>query len=750
MTRKLPPLPSALKHAELPIVLAVLLVLRQYGLVARVNPWEIVVVMVGAIFLADAGSRFFPMKRSNLDMWCSVGALTIAITAVMYVTGWGPMLAVGYAYAAGAAVNAAGAKGCKAAALWAMLCLAGGEWAIQSGLAPSFVKTPEVHGLAVLAALGLVIVMRVLYRSTVGKERAELEVRQSEERFRALVTNASDIIIVFQDPGTATYVSPAFERVMGLVPEADFFRSGNSIHPDDIDRTTAFFAEVLATPGEPIWTEARLRDVNGDWHWFEVGMTNRHADPNVEGIVANLRDVTERKLFEEQLSYQAYHDSLTGLPNRAAFLQRLETAIGGERDEDTSIAVLFLDVDRFKLVNDSLGHEVGDRLLIEVADRLRSSLRPGDTVARFGGDEFTILLTGLYEPDAAVRVAERILDQLRAPVAVGSRELFITSSIGIVFTSDPEHAGDLLREADLAMYLAKEKGRARWELFDKKSAPAVVERLELEGDLWRAVDEGELVVHFQPEVSLDGGEVVAVEALVRWNHPERGMLLPASFIPFAEESSLILAVDRFVLRRSCLQAKEWQSRADAPPLRVSINLSPRFVRQMDAGDDIMSIVRETGVDPHNIQLEITERTALTDEQRTVETLNALREYGIKVAIDDFGTGYSSLSYLKRFPIDTLKLDKSFVDGICSLETDAAIVEAVITMGHALGMRITAEGVERPEQAARLRQLGCDTAQGFLFAHALAPDAVDEMMRENAEDVGGTVVPMPIRRTDTAG
>ena len=252
--------------------------------------------------------------------------------------------------------------------------------------------------------------------------------------------------------------------------------------------------------------------------------------------------------------------------------------------------MLFLDVDRFKLVNDSLGHEVGDRLLIEVADRLRSSLRPGDTVARFGGDEFTILLTGLYEPDAAVRVAERILDQLRAPVAVGSRELFITSSIGIVFTSDPEDAGDLLREADLAMYLAKEKGRARWELFDKKSAPAVVERLELEGDLWRAVDEGELVVHFQPEVSLEGGEVVAVEALVRWNHPERGMLLPASFIPFAEESSLILAVDRFVLRRSCLQAKEWQSRADAPPLRVSINLSPRFVRQMDAGDDIMSIV----------------------------------------------------------------------------------------------------------------------------------------------------------------
>jgi EAL domain-containing protein (putative c-di-GMP-specific phosphodiesterase class I) len=331
----------------------------------------------------------------------------------------------------------------------------------------------------------------------------------------------------------------------------------------------------------------------------------------------------------------------------------------------------------------------------------------------------------------------------------------VTASIGIAraqgFVDDVTDAGDLLRKADLAMYLAKDRGRARWEFFDERQAPETGERLELEAALWRAVDEEELVVHFQPEVSLAGGEVVALEALVRWDHPERGMLLPGAFIPFAEESSLILAIDRYVLRAACRQAAAWEHlRPDGKLLRISVNLSPRFVHQSQALEDVLSVLRETGADPNMLQLEITERTALGDEERLVRRLQRLRKLGMRVAIDDFGTGYSSLSYLRRFPVDVLKLDKSFIDGIAHHESDAAIVEAVITMGHALGMRITAEGVERGEQVAELRALRCDAAQGFHFSRALAPSAVEELL--TAGDgvlAGGTVEPLPLRRHDAA-
>jgi len=334
---------------------------------------------------------------------------------------------------------------------------------------------------------------------------------------------------------------------------------------------------------------------------------------------------------------------------------------------------------------------------------------------------------------------------------VAERELVVTGSIGIALgtVGAGTEPGELLRHADLAMYLAKERGRARAELYDAAVAPRVVERLELEGALWRAVDEGELVVHFQPEISLDTGEVVAVEALVRWDHPHRGLLYPDAFIPVAEESTLVVAIDRYVLREACRQLAEWdRARSDPHPLNVSVNLSPRFVHQPEVFKDVLAVLHETGLDPHRLQVEITERTALTERDRTGRTLHRLRDRGIRVAIDDFGTGYSSLSYLRDFPIDVLKLDKSFVDGIGAVESGAAIVEAVITMGHALGMRITAEGVERAEQVSELRTLGCDAAQGFHFARPLGPRALQDLL-DSKEDVGGKVVRFPLRR-DAAG
>jgi diguanylate cyclase (GGDEF)-like protein/PAS domain S-box-containing protein len=604
-----------------------------------------------------------------------------------------------------------------------------------------------VWALVALVLLPAVTVAtRLFFGSMVSRKRLEEELQSRESHFKKLVANTSDIILVFQPDGNIDYASPALERVLGYERLEDMHFGADLIHPDDLPRAVAFFAAVQDRPDRVSWLELRIRDVYGDWHWFEVGVTNLLDDPGMRGMLGVLHDVTERKLFEEQLEYQAYHDSLTRLPNRLAFFERLEDALSAAEKQGTQLAVLFLDLDRFKLVNDSLGHEAGDRLLVEIAERLQHAVRPSDLVARLGGDEFTVLLDEMHEMSDAARVADRILAALRDPIQLGGRELVVTSSVGIAVSDGSDHPGDIVRQADLAMYLAKEKGRSRWEFFDTDHAPLVVERLELEGELWQAIEHGELEVHFQPEISLDGGEVVAFEALVRWRHPGRGMILPPAFVPFAEESSLIVAIDGYVLREACLHARHWQDvRPNGPAVTVSVNLSPRYVRQLDVIEEIAAIIRDTGVDPRCVQLEITERMALAHEERTIETLATLRALGLRVAIDDFGTGYSSLAYLRQFPVDVLKLDRSFVESMDTIDADAAIVEAIITMGHALGMRITAEGVERPEQAVRLRSLGCDTAQGWHWAKALPPgEATDYLRDERGTEVDDSRV-IPIRR-----
>ncbi|MGQ0805167.1 MAG: putative bifunctional diguanylate cyclase/phosphodiesterase [Actinomycetota bacterium] len=732
-------------------MLGVFLVLRGWGLIVDAPWWVFAGVLLGASLLSDLAAYLWPNERTGAAIWWRTGLVAAGITAVMYTTGWGPMLAIGYAWLVGDQVSRAGSRGCRPALVWSLVCLFFGQVAIEVGIAPTFVAVPRVHGLAVLSALGLVIAVRLVEHSTRAREQAETDLRHREERFESLLTNASDVIIVFQPDGLATFVSPAFERTFGAHPEGEFPLTSDVVHPDDIDEARAFVVDVLDDPASAGFGELRMHDTRGDWHWFEVRIVNRLDDPAVGGLVANLHDVTERKLFEEQLTYQAYHDPLTGLPNRFAFLEQVSAVLDHPARSGTEVAVLFLDIDRFKLVNDSLGHEVGDRLLVELGERVKASVRPGDFVARLGGDEFTMLLTDIGSSNEAMAAAGRILDLLRDPVSVAERELVVTGSIGIALA--PVGAGtepsELLRHADLAMYLAKERGRARAELYDAEIAPRVVERLELEGALWRAVDEGELVVHYQPEISLEDGEVVAAEALVRWEHPERGLLYPDAFIPVAEESTLIVAIDRYVLREACRQLAEWErERPTRGPLRVSVNLSPRFVHQPEVLRDVLGTLDETGVDAHRLQLEITERTALAERDRTGRTLHRLRDRGIRVAIDDFGTGYSSLSYLRHFPVDVLKLDKSFVDGIGTLESGAAIVEAVITMGHALGMRITAEGVERAEQVTELRALGCDAAQGFHFARPVAPHALAELLDEE-DDLGGKIVRFPLRR-DAAG
>jgi diguanylate cyclase (GGDEF)-like protein/PAS domain S-box-containing protein len=562
------------------------------------------------------------------------------------------------------------------------------------------------------------------------RARAEEALRRSEERFRSLVQNASDVITVVRANGTITYVSPSIERVLGYKPEDVLGTNGFArVHPDDAERVLRLFAAALEDGGASLPVELRIRHADGSWRWIEATGKNLLDEPSVRGVVVNYRDITERKAFEERLAHQAFHDPLTGLPNRTLLLDRLRHARARSRWRKGAVAVLFLDLDNFKVINDSLGHEAGDRLLVAVAARLRGCVRPTDTLARLGGDEFTILLENLSDVGEATRVAERITEGLRAPFTVGRREVFVTASIGVVLQA-PEggRSPNLLRDADIAMYRAKAAGKAGYAVFDRSMSAAALRRLELEAELRHAIERDEFRVYYQPQVALATGEIAGFEVLTRWQHPERGLIPPSEFIPLAEETGLILHLDQWVLERACSQARLWQARyPGAPPPVISVNLSARQFRQPDLVAKITGVLHRYELEPARLQLELTEGVVMEDAPATIAALHALKELEVQLAIDDFGTGYSSLSYLRRFPVDTLKIDRSFVAGLGHSPADTAIVRTVVTLGHTLGLRLIAEGVETAAQAAQLRELGCELGQGYHFAEPLTGEEADLLL-----------------------
>ncbi len=570
------------------------------------------------------------------------------------------------------------------------------------------------------------------------REEAQARLAEAETRYRTLVERmpAVTFILADDDVWSALYMSPQVETMLGYAPDewvADRMFRLNVLHPDDRQSVLIANREAART-GNPFKMEYRVIAADGRVVWVrDESVLVRGEDGHALYWQGVYLDITARKELEKQLEHQAFHDTLTGLPNRALFVDRLEHALARSERGTGGIAVLFLDLDRFKYVNDSLGHEVGDQLLVVVGKFLQGCVRPGDTVARLGGDEFTILLEDVERPDDAVCIAERITEGLRTPFTLKQHELYITTSIGIVFSSpERNRTSDLLRSADMAMYRAKSRGRARYEVFDISMTSLAVQQLETDNDLRRAIERDEFRILYQPYVELGTGRIVAMEALVRWEHPQRGVLLPQDFIPLAEETGLVAPIGRWVLEEACRQGRLWQrTRPDDPSARVSVNLSAKQFGQAGIVRDVADALQRTDLAADNLYLEITESTAMGDAAGTSATLRELKSLGVHLVIDDFGTGYSSLSYLKRFPVDALKIDKSFVDGLGEDEEDTAIVRAVITLAKALGIEVVAEGVETAQQVAHLWAMGCTMGQGSYFSEPLPGDAATALIARGA-------------------
>ncbi len=544
---------------------------------------------------------------------------------------------------------------------------------------------------------------------------------QSEARFGSLVQNSSDVVLVIDPSTTIKYVSPSIERVLGY-PAGDVIetRASEMVHRDDrAAMLHAIGAVAAAAEGTSELVEFRIRNARGDWLSAESLTSNLTHDANVGGIVLNLRDVSERKRFEAELARQAFHDSLTGLANRALFRDRVDHALARRRDRGSQVAVLFVDLDDFKNVNDSLGHVSGDVLLREVGRRVLGTIRAEDTAARLGGDEFAILLEDVAGEERASEVAQRLLVALAEPLLLDGKDMSVSASIGIAFADTHDEATgseELLRNADVAMYTAKEHGKGTFQIFEQAMHASVVEQLELVADLQTAVQDDQLVLHYQPIVVIDTGEITGFEALVRWNHPVRGFVSPADFIPAAERSGLIVPIGRWVLETACREAVAAQRIAPrTPPLRVSVNLSARQLQRPDVEDHVRHALQESGLDPAALVLEITESMLIDDWDLALERLENLRAIGVKIAVDDFGTGYSSLNYIRQLPVDILKIDKSFVDGLVESGSETALMAAIVDLASVLQLHPVAEGVEHDAQLHRLRAMGCELGQGFLFS-----------------------------------
>ncbi len=565
------------------------------------------------------------------------------------------------------------------------------------------------------------------------KERTA-ELRDSEMKYRTIFENTGAATVILENDMTISLANSEFVSISGF-------------EKNKIENKKSWLNFIDDKTHRKLLNEYnKLTDKNGgheesknfECEFFDknnnkkVILCTLASIPGTDNSVASLTDITELKKAERQIYHQAFHDTLTGLPNRALFIEILNMAIKrSKRRGDYYFAVLYLDIDRFKLVNDSLGHNVGDKLLVAFANRIKESLREIDSLARFGGDEFVILLEDIESDEYASSIAERLQQELKRPFMVSGKEVFAPASFGVVSnTKDYDQAENIIRDADSAMYHAKEKGKAQFKVFDKKLHEKAMHLLQRETDLRKAIHKNEFENHYQPIVDLKTASLVGFEALIRWNHPQLGLIFPGSFISIAEETGLIIPITRLVAEAACRDLQEWQNQlGDHADLSMNLNISSKHFLLPSLLDDIQEILRKTGLSPEGLKLEITETALMEDADETIRLVHRLKDYGLQLVIDDFGTGYSSLSYLQRLPIDTLKVDRSFVSRIQD-EPDGNrnIVEAIISLAHRLNMIVVAEGVESLEQYGILLEMNCQLGQGYLFSKPLPKDAVDKLIQ----------------------
>jgi diguanylate cyclase (GGDEF)-like protein/PAS domain S-box-containing protein len=598
----------------------------------------------------------------------------------------------------------------------------------------------ELLAAAVLGTTAvLILFLRLKTQEHLGqlRETERNALRDSEERFRALTEQSTDIILIADPSGQIKYASPSVYTVLAVRAETLVgTKLVDLMHPEDFAKTISPEAQPAADGQNPM-VEFRLRHADGIWLHFESVVRNLIQHKNIGGIVYNARNITERKYAQEELLFNATHDVLTGLPNRSLFLGRLESIVDRmKRHPHQTAAVLFVDIDDFKFVNDCYGHAIGDALITEVSNRLRACTRIDGTIARMGGDEFTVLVEEVIDPSDAIRVAQRIQSSFTKPFLLGGIEIFRSASIGIALTTPETTAEAVLQNADIAMYRAKGLGKACSELFDRTMHEQVMNRLLLEATLRSALQNEELTLHYQPIVALDTAAIQGFEALLRWHPSGMKSVPPSTFVPVAEQSGLIIPISVWVLKKACMEAARWRLRHPTdPPLYVSINISSRHFSHAEFIDHVKDALEESAIDPQCVTIELTESLAMNDVAATFQTMSQLRALGVKLSIDDFGTGYSSLSYLRRFPVDTLKIDQSFVKTMDA--ENYAIVKTIVGLARNLDLKVIAEGVETPDQRRLLGLAGCDSAQGHLFAEPMPVQNVGAFIESNRISGGQT-------------
>jgi diguanylate cyclase (GGDEF)-like protein/PAS domain S-box-containing protein len=719
--------PSLLAYLMGPAAFVTILVLMHFGLVVRQPIWLWALVFVAiplSNLVVDGVYHHYP-GWTGLNLRIAVQAA--AVTVVIYLTGWGSVLTMAYAFLAIENVAHDGSRVWRLTAVWSLVSITIAQVYITQGWVPIVLTITQSNALAGMGAFVLVFIVRMAGVTMEQKEDAESSLRLSEDRFRSLIQNSSDATIVIDKTGILAYASPAVVQLFGLHPDEMAGQPAlNFVHPDDHDRART----VLGDPDEGregVSLQARMLRKDGTWCDVEAVLTDLRDRPSVGGFVANVRDITERKEFEALLAHRALHDPLTGLANRQLILDRAEQMLIRSRRVCDPVAAYFIDLDNFKDANDSLGHEAGDKLLKAVADRFTRLLRASDTVGRIGGDEFVILTEGVALIGGPLTVADRIRESLRTPFEVEGFEgmpITVTASIGIA-TGDRNSALELLRDADIALYRAKAAGRDCAVLFEPAMQSAALDRLELKSDLGTALAAGQFFLLYQPIFDLHSVNLQGVEALLRWQHPTRGVIPPNDFIPVLEDYGMIVDVGRWVLEEACAQAARWQRQGHR--ITMSVNASMRQLETDSFVGDVKAALARNTLEPTSLVIEVTESTLMRDANATVARLRRLKEIGVMLAIDDFGTGYSSLAYLRQFPVDVLKIDRSFVAEMDGSHDSAALVHTLVELGRTLGLTTLAEGIEDDSQLEILRAERCQSGQGFFFSRPVDPASIEALL-----------------------